>query len=44
MDLQRFPSEKALNYYVSQTKQIYEHILKTKNLRILELNLILLGR
>jgi hypothetical protein len=41
-DLSQTPNENALNYVVSQTRRIYEQILQTKNVHLLELNLRLL--
>jgi hypothetical protein len=41
-DLGQTPNENALNYVVSQTKRIYDQIIKTENVHLLELNLRLL--
>ena len=41
-DSSQTPNENALNYVVSQTKRIYDKIIKIKNVHLLELNLRLL--
>ena len=43
-DLVVVPSEQTLNLVVSQTRKVYEQIMKTRDIQIIKLNLLMLER